>query len=290
MFSHYEGILARLNADPDNLASERFRDELLRLPVELWGHLLWKSAQMWKYPKLTSLAPELPPLDVQARFVGGSGEKMLPRNADYMRMFEAGVAISLARPMRNLRILDYGCGWGRLSRYFLRYCAPGDLVSVDPDRQMVDLLTTQKFPADIRLIPAIPDETDIGRDFDVVNLYSVFTHLPDWLVRDVMRKLRGVMKKDGVVVFTIRAPEFWPYYLNHTKDDRFASCSRQHSETGYAFVPFKLDNGRELPNYGDSSFSAEHLLALMPDWEVLKTDLCSSDPFQIVYFVKPITE
>lgn len=287
MFLHYEPILKLLNEMPEGLESEDFRDKLLTLPVELWGHMLWGTHHIAKYPRLCSFAPKLPSVEVQSRFVGGSGEKMLPRNADFMRMFEAGVSTALNRPLRNLRILDYGCGWGRLTRYFLRYCAPGDLVAADPDKPMVDELIREHFPAEVKNIPYLPETLDVGEDFDVVNLYSVFTHLPDWLLASIMKLLLRVVKPNSVVVFTVRAPEFWPYYSNATKDPRFDNCEQEHKENGYVFVPLMGKNGQESRNYGDASYSVERLLDLLDGWRVVKTDLTSNDPFQIIYFVRP---
>lgn len=288
MFSHYNSILNSLNDDSEGLDSEHFRDKLLTLPVELWGQILWKTKAVEQYGRLASLAPDLPSIAIQSRFAGGSGEKLLQKNADYIRVFEAGVASSLAQPLRNLRILDYGCGWGRLTRYFLRYCGPGDLVAADPDKPIIDELIRENFPAEIKLIKAIPDDgLNFGQKFDVINLFSIFTHLPDWLLKTIMEQLRAIVNKKSVVVFTVRSPEFWPFYRHAMNDDRFEIAGQQHKARGYTFVPLRVANGLESANFGDSGFGHEYLLELISGWSVVKTEVSSGDPFQVIYFVRP---
>jgi len=287
MFSHYDAILRNLDSGKYNIENEHFRDKLLELPIELWAHILWKAPTVRQFDNLLSIVPDLPSPDVQARYAGASGMALLPRATDFIRVFEGGVGSALTRPLRNLSILDYGCGWGRLSRFFLRYCKPGGLVCADPGKAVIDVLKGGNFPAKIEHIDAVPDKLPFGQMFDVINLFSIFTHLPDWLVIRIMDRLRDCVKLSGVVVFTIRPKEFWPYYHSVTKEDRFAKAERDHEKKGYVFVPDTSVAMQEKPAYGDSGFTHEYLMKRLSDWDLIRTEISSVDPFQIIYFVRP---
>ena len=276
-----------LDAEVAGFESELFRDKLLQLPIELWGHILWKAPTVRQHENLLSVVPDLPSPEVQARYAGTSGMALLPKAHDFVRVFEGGVGGVLAKPLRNLSILDYGCGWGRLSRFFLRYCIPGELVCADPGKFVIDLLRESNFPAEIKLIDAVPDRLPFDRKFDVVNLFSIFTHLPDWLVSLIMERLRDCVKPSGVVVFTIRPSEFWPYYHSVTKDDRFSRAVEEHNEKGYVFFPASLKS-LGPSTYGESSFTHEFLMKRLAGWQLVRTEISSADPFQIIYFVRPI--
>lgn len=94
----------------------------------------------------------------------------------------------------DLRLLDHGAGWGRITRLLLRSIAPANLFAVDVDARLVEA-GRESLPG-VRFERVESNATlpfDPGA-FDVVVSNSVFSHLsPDahmFYVREIARLLR----------------------------------------------------------------------------------------------------
>jgi SAM-dependent methyltransferase len=112
------------------------------------------------------------------------------------------------RPIRGLdSILDFGCGCGRIARWFsdlprtqINGCDYNDAL-VAWCRQNLAFMHTSKTA----LYPPLPyaDES-----FDFLYAYSVFTHLSVNLTDLWMRELRRVVKPGGLVWFTVHGESY----------------------------------------------------------------------------------
>jgi hypothetical protein len=77
-----------------------------------------------------------------------------------------------------------------------------------PDGHFIqyDRYSFEYNPTGIKGLP-IPD---LGRKFDVILAYSVFTHLPEVEMRDLVGQLRTFLTHDGILAFTFLDPYFDP--------------------------------------------------------------------------------
>ena len=92
-------------------------------------------------------------------------------------------------------ILDFGCGYGRVARY-LKAAFPDAVTYVtDLDRRGVNFCTAELDCA---------DGTDcvFDKNYDLIWLGSVFTHLPESKAKDLLTKLSARLKQNGLFVFT----------------------------------------------------------------------------------------
>jgi len=78
-------------------------------------------------------APPLPPADFQAAFVGSSGLEAMQEAGEFYRRAHAVLGRGEKRTIG--RLLDFGCGWGRIYRVFLRDTP--ELVGVDIDGRCI---------------------------------------------------------------------------------------------------------------------------------------------------------
>src|SRR5262245_11121126 len=122
--------------------------------------------------ELTAPVPAFPDVKVQESFVGSSGDAAIQEaGVFYSKVMSVLDAAGVARANVG-RVLDFGCGWGRISRFFLRHCAPGDLLGADIDESCVrfcaDAMQSAKFMRSSPNPPlAVPE-----RSFDLVVAYS----------------------------------------------------------------------------------------------------------------------
>ena len=144
----------------------------------------------------------------------------------------------------DLEVLDFGCGW-RFTEAFLRRGVPiGHYVGVDVSRPVVDLL--QQNVSDPRFeyfhLDAHNDrynptgqplaETTIpeieGRQFDLICLFSVFTHLEPADYVAMLILLRRFMKPTGRLFYTLFIDE--QTEGGHGYVDRMASVLETSTE------------------------------------------------------------
>ena len=108
----------------------------------------------------------------------------------------------------NKRVLDFGCGSGRVLRHFAELSETVELWGCDIDRASVEWLQANLSPP-LRVLSngaGPPLELPSGQ-FDLIYAVSVFTHLTDewssWLL-----EMRRLLKPDGLLVATFLGPGF----------------------------------------------------------------------------------
>jgi hypothetical protein len=126
-------------------------------------------------------APPNPPETIQAQFVGASYVTAYAEAASFV-----GVADEWSQKYRGrglasaTNVIDFGSGWGRISRMLLAYVAPIKLYAVDVDQEMTALVGAT-LPG-VNTMTSQPFPPTVLRDgmADAVLAFSVFSHLsPD---------------------------------------------------------------------------------------------------------------
>ena len=99
-----------------------------------WLNLL-SNPEKSKYP-----IPILPSQETQLRFTGASGITTMQQAFSFYRVIKKFCA-DLSKPLSSMQaILDFGCGWGRITRCFLRDIEPGVMNGCDCIPEMVRTL------------------------------------------------------------------------------------------------------------------------------------------------------
>jgi SAM-dependent methyltransferase len=106
---------------------------------------------------------------------------------------------------QDKRVLDFGCGVGRILRHAVAEDAEAEYWGCDIDRPSVEWLDTHLSPAHVFQTQAWPPLPQADGYFDLIYAFSVFTHLVDswsaWLL-----ELRRVLNDDGVLIVTVFGP------------------------------------------------------------------------------------
>ena len=83
--------------------------------------------------------PRLPAPEIQSAYVGSSGSPVLASAA----IFYAHLVKQVHAPTH---VLDFGCGWGRITRFFLKDLPPECIVGVDVSHKRLHFVNSI-FPA-----------------------------------------------------------------------------------------------------------------------------------------------
>jgi SAM-dependent methyltransferase len=148
---------------------------------------------------------QLPPAEMMAR-VGHAGDPNSEFSYQWVGEFLKSKVVDLLGPewtWEGRRMLDFGCGPGRLLRQFLDEARVAEFYGSDIDDEMVGWARAHLCPpiADARVNGERPPLDYPDGQFDLVTALSVFTHIADgW--SDWLLEIRRVLKPDGLFIAT----------------------------------------------------------------------------------------
>lgn len=262
-----------------------FRD----LDDDLWALLLTQQYEL--YPHIRAFLPRVPDPELQELWNGRSGVPLALQSKAFYRKLRDCYERHAARPLADASVLDFGCGWGRLTRYLARDLAPGRLYGCDPVQGILDVGRADGVSATLATSDFLPERLPFDEQFDLAFAFSVFTHLSEDAHRQSLRALHRALHPDGILVVTVRPPA----YLRH--------CELMHPllETlgphphnafavpSYFFVAHPATpshpqyHGQGEIHYGETVITMAYLREhWSPLFTVLGVDLLLDDPYQVV--------
>jgi SAM-dependent methyltransferase len=268
----------------EKLASEGKFEESLRclksLGLDAWGELLW-SLPNPKFPTLSELLPKMSSQEVQESWTGCSGEKLLNQSTAFVR-YCLNVHNFRSDQSSGLTLLDYGSGFGRISRLMLKFVESQNLFGVDAWQHSINLTKEAGFGENFMLIEEVPEKLPFKESsFDLIWAFSVFTHLAPKVSYHNISTLAKYLHPKGTLVITIRPIEYWDVRTDLPKDVR-EQLKFDHKFKGEAFLPHeKMPDNVWGVTYGDTSFSIEFLQKNLGLLKIKDVDRSASDPYQI---------
>jgi 2-polyprenyl-3-methyl-5-hydroxy-6-metoxy-1,4-benzoquinol methylase len=152
--------------------------------------------------------PGFPNEGVQRSTVGSSGAQPLQEVFNFFSAVKR-YGDQLGRPLQtDAHVLDFGCGWGRILRFFLKDCGPANLWGIDVDPELVGICRTTMNCATFDAIDPLPPTAFQDESFDVVVAYSVFSHLAEHASIAWVKEITRLLRPNGMMVVTTEAREF----------------------------------------------------------------------------------
>jgi SAM-dependent methyltransferase len=170
---------------------DKYRKAAEKLPAKLW-------------PLLFGLPPE----DVQLNTVGECGLSALTEG---YRLF--GIVRNICEHYdrhiaRNTVIVDYGCGWGRIVRFFLTVYDHENVYGVDVSPTMIDHCRSLIGLGRYECVSGQPPLPFADKSVDVLYAYSVFSHLNSSLQNDLVADFHRIIRPGGFAFLTTRMRSF----------------------------------------------------------------------------------
>jgi 2-polyprenyl-3-methyl-5-hydroxy-6-metoxy-1,4-benzoquinol methylase len=252
-----------------------------RIPIRIFGQILLDPPQ-W-LPKSGHLLPKMPPDEIQIQWTGSAGETLLRQSVDFIRCVVAAAAAD-GIDVRTSRALDFGAGWGRLTRLWLKYAPPSLLQCCDAWEQSLQVaegcsLLNTMVKSD-PLLEALPFPAS---SFDIVWAFSVLTHLSPLAFNSVVAGVARMLRPRGIFVFTVRPDSYWSVPVAKALLERESNLSLVESN-GIKY----LQHAEENPHFGETSVSMDYLerTCRSAGLEVEQLDWSLSDPYQMVIVVR----
>jgi SAM-dependent methyltransferase len=255
------------------------------LSLDAFG-LLMISLPRKDLPALSKLLPRMASDETQRNFTGNAGEDLLKQTASFVRALAYNYAALRNRSLSDAKILDYGCGYGRITRMMYYYTDPANLWSVDPWDVAIDFCREAGMLGNLAQSDYLPKSLPAPeKGIDVMFAFSVFTHTSRSATDAALSAMRKHIADDGLLAITIRAPEYWE------ADPQYAADAKRlqalHAKEGFAYVPHLRDTVEGEATYGDTSMTLDFLTANYPDWKIVQTDWSLADVHQRYVFLQP---
>jgi SAM-dependent methyltransferase len=283
---YFDARLSQLDAACAGAGAEAyplFRD----LDDDLWALLL--SRRYDRYPNIRALLPDTPEPSLQRRWNGASGLDLLNQSKAFYVKAKGRFSEFAQVGFPESRVLDFGCGWGRLTRFFARDVAPGSLFGCDPVEEILDVSRRSRVPATLARCEFVPERLPFDERFDLVFAFSVFTHISEQAHEACLRAIHAALNPGGLLIVTIRSPA----YLAHSElmhaladslgPDRLAGLEAPR----YLFVPHAADpshpqyQGGEM-TYGETVVSLPYIEQRWgPLFELLDVSVVTEDMHQV---------
>src|SRR5262245_56478682 len=118
-----------------------------------WFELLKQSTQQKTVVGGVPL-PGFPSEEVQTGLIGSANQRALTEAFRFYTFVKDSCA-GIGQPMSsNWRLLDFGIGWGRIIRFFMKDIEPGNLYGAEVDPNLVKICRDSGVPASVALIHA----------------------------------------------------------------------------------------------------------------------------------------
>ncbi len=208
IFGHVADVSdAVFEGETELLASERAGDTVLEIHcADPATGRPWRPQQAYYLPPRSAERWPLPDGPRMVRVHGAS--------ADTFRIIGCSNARKIADAVRRhtgqdietrRRVLDWGCGSGRLLRYLDRVPA-GALTGVDVDADNIAWCRAHLPFAAFESIPLHPPTAFASRTFDTIVGISIFTHLTEAVQHEWLAELHRIATPDAVLLMTIHGP------------------------------------------------------------------------------------
>lgn len=201
------------------------------------------SRRYTAYPNILALLPEVPEPRLQLNWNGASGLRLIGQSKAFYRHAKERLAADGRVPIADATVLDYGCGWGRLTRFFARDVAPGALLGCDPVEDILEVCRASRVPARLARSDFEPERLPFADGIDLAFSFSVFTHISERAALAALRAIHAALEPGGLLVLTIRPPAYLELdpkmhgALGELGPDPLAALG----EPRYVFVPHPHD-------------------------------------------------
>jgi len=258
---------------------------LRELPLSDFGELMWMLPSK-EHPNLSRVLPKMADVDVQNNWTGTNGYPLLIVTTDFIRTLAYAYLKLTGSDLRGATVLDYGCGYGRMTRLMYYFTDPNCLWGLDPWDEAIRICNSDRLAGNFAVTDFLPTSLPVqDRKFDVVYAFSVFTHTSERATRTALQSLRKHIAASGLLAITIRPREYWA--SDPRLQNKAAGLEHLHDTVGFSFSPHQRPPVDGDITFGDTSMTLEWLQANAPEWEIVDFDRNLSDPYQAIVFLRP---
>ncbi|WP_423212060.1 class I SAM-dependent methyltransferase [Paracoccus yeei] len=288
MLSYIADYLTNIEENKSVESPAQAYQALRGLGLNDFGHVLWNTP-LQEFPKLSKHLPKMTAPEIQSQWTGCAGEILLDKSVSFVRAASENYISLTGTDLRGKRILDYGCGFGRLLRLFRFYT--DRIWGVDSWDESLALSHAAGFGDCIRKIDNIPQSLPSEISFDFAFAFSIFTHLNQKAATAALSCMRKAAAPGAILCITIRPLEFWnSRFQNAGPRQSFLreEMKKMHRETGFAFAPSGNRASDPEGCFGHATIDIAWLQRMAHGWRIDAMDRSINDPMQRYIFLRAV--
>jgi 2-polyprenyl-3-methyl-5-hydroxy-6-metoxy-1,4-benzoquinol methylase len=190
----------------ENLINKDLFATFKEIKDEFWFWLFTKGYS--ESSSLQNILPSMPNESIQLQFTGKSGEETLEEAFAYYDFIKQTAKKWGVSFQQNCKVLDFGCGWGRIIRYFLKDVYAENLFGIDCDESIIIVCQSSNLNCNFNVNTIFPPTEFKDNFFDIIYSFSVFSHLSEDAHIKWLMEFKRILKPDGILIVTTRSREF----------------------------------------------------------------------------------
>ncbi|MGE5491989.1 MAG: methyltransferase domain-containing protein [Actinomycetota bacterium] len=190
-----------------------------RLSIDEWQDALIRSVDIPSYKGFP--LPGFPSDALQTMTVGSSNQWALMEGFNFYRSVKSILERNGHQLNRKSPLLDFGTGWGRYARIFMRDVHPDHITGVDVMPNMVDTCKSTFPYATFKLVPSLPPSDLPANTYQLIVAYSVFSHLSEAAATAWIREFSRILAPGGMIAITTQGRRFLSFCEDIRKQGQF---------------------------------------------------------------------
>jgi SAM-dependent methyltransferase len=227
--------------------------------------------------------PALPPESLQKSWCGSAGARLAVQSAEFYRLVKDQYARYGTKPFRNSTMLDFGCGWGRLSRLFAKDLRSDQIFGCDPDAAILEWC--KEIPGTFRQSEVKPRALPFDQQFDLIFAFSVFTHLGPRTHQSALHVVHSSLAGGGLLILTVRPRKFLEgrgAEFAHVDAEALEQALRNYDSGEFVYLPYNLPPVDDEVPYGEAVIPVAYVEKHWTDrFEIIENSIYESDPYQL---------
>lgn len=198
----YLAKLDKIHINAGNVPFEKFSG----VSDDFW-FWLYTSGYLLR-PGLQKIMPSMPEERIQLQYTGISGYRSLEEAFLFYQFIKLKIKQFDVKIQPESKILDFGCGWGRIVRFFLKDLPSASIYGIDCDSEIINICNTTGLNCNFSVNDIYPPTEFEDNRFDVIYSFSVFSHLSEDAHRRWLVEFRRILKPGGILIVTTRSRDF----------------------------------------------------------------------------------
>jgi len=157
---------------------------------------------------------------IQQNYTGRSGKATLNQAFEFYKEVKNILRTNNISINSSTIICDFGCGWGRISRFFLKDIPEKNIFGLDCTSEAVEICKETYNLGQFYEIPYEPPYNVIkDNTFDVIFAFSIFSHLNKTPALKIIQEYHRILKPGGIFIITSRGEMFMRHCENLRKNN-----------------------------------------------------------------------
>ncbi len=187
-------------------SASKLHADAAQLTDEHWANVIFDSVAGKSFNG--HMLPAFIDEDMQRTFVGSSGVGALIEAHRFIKVMLGQLGKHGLNFAEDSVAVDFGCGWGRYTRFMLKYIHPDNFYGFDVNSKMVEHCRKAFGMANFMKVGTMPPSPLRDGMVDLVFGYSVFSHLAPHCADAWITEFSRITRPGAIVIMTTQARGF----------------------------------------------------------------------------------